>query len=107
MQQFKADPVIKQKILSGTSNLIGKQVGYLTVIRQSDGKYRKGMFFCRCQCGKQLDVSKQNLISRKVTHCGCLRRKAVDPAVRAELEAKYNGTVSPAWKRRKKKPYNF
>ena len=57
----------------------GKKFNRLTVIRQaesrisSNGRKRK-IWLCQCDCGKQIAVSQDDLISGNTKSCGCYRR---------------------------------
>lgn len=54
-------------------NIISKQFGYLTVIRQegTDGHYHK-TYLCRCVCGNERYLTKNKLI-KGTPSCGCMR----------------------------------
>lgn len=57
-----------------SSKLIGFRNGRLTVLRQSRKRCKAtktcGMFLCRCDCGREVEVSDSNV--RKTFSCGCL-----------------------------------
>ena len=107
MQYFKLhNPNEHLAIPCKGSDLINQKVGRLSVIRKADGKH-KDMYLCKCECGKTIEVLRSSLRSRKVTHCGCLRRVPVTPEARAEIEARHNGQVSPAFGRKKTKGFNY
>ena len=58
-------------------NLIGQRFGRLIVISDSEkrNKSRDIYWRCRCDCGNLHEVSHENLISKHVRSCGCLRRE--------------------------------
>lgn len=56
-------------------DITGQHFGRLTAL------YRDGwsdswhsMWMCRCDCGKQVRVFKNNLLSGRTKSCGCLKR---------------------------------
>ena len=56
-----------------THDITGERFGHLTAIRfDHKGKYRT-YWLCRCDCGKECFVSRQNLTSGKTQSCGHLR----------------------------------
>lgn len=54
------------------SELIGKQFGRLTVIKQIESLNHRSRFLCSCECGNTKKVLGQNLLSGHVKSCGCL-----------------------------------
>lgn len=55
-----------------THDITGERFGHLTAIRfDHKGKYRT-YWLCRCDCGKECFVSRQNLTSGKTQSCGHL-----------------------------------
>lgn len=59
----------------GKPILPGTKFGNLTVLGEAEatywGKYRKRMFLCRCECGKETIVHIHNLRSGHTQSCGC------------------------------------
>ena len=56
-------------------DIAGERFGHLTAIRYDHkGKYRS-YWLCRCDCGKDCIVSRQNLTSGKTQSCGHLRSR--------------------------------
>lgn len=64
-----------------TKDLIGYRVGKLTVIkfdriehkRDSKGKNRdKGYWLCKCDCGNEVSIARNVLVTGKTKSCGCL-----------------------------------
>lgn len=55
-------------------NLIGKQFGYLTVLKEA-GKNKHGQYLwlCRCECGGESVVPGNDLKMGRVSSCGCRR----------------------------------
>lgn len=58
-------------------DIIGKRFGKLKVIEQTQKKTKSGsyIFKCRCDCGKEVEVARHELISGDTKSCGCKRRK--------------------------------
>lgn len=65
--------------------LIGKKVGKLTVIgfdkiiykTDSKGKNRnQGYWLCKCECGNEVSISRNVLVSNKTKSCGCLKKES-------------------------------
>lgn len=62
--------------LHSTDNIIGHQFGLLTAIEKDkshkapNGSY---MIKCRCECGKEILATPQNLRSGHTNSCGCLK----------------------------------
>ncbi len=63
------------------TDLIGKKFNKLTVIkfdrvehrRDDKGKNRdKGYWLCKCECGKEVSIARNDLITGKIKSCGCL-----------------------------------
>lgn len=56
-------------------NLSGKKIGRLTVLYPTEKRDKKGSVFwhCRCDCGKELDVSGDGLVHGNYRSCGCLK----------------------------------
>jgi hypothetical protein len=49
----------------------GERRGML-LVKSRDGKYA----LCRCDCGTRKRIDAHQVASGKVTHCGCLKKKA-------------------------------
>ena len=67
-----------------TTDLIGRKFNKLTVIkfdriehkRDSKGKNRdKGYWLCKCDCGKVVSITRNELITGKTKSCGCLYKE--------------------------------
>lgn len=60
------------------TDLTGQRFGRLVVVGRADpplNKWRYAMWHCRCDCGRETDVSGHNLRRWLTTSCGCLRRE--------------------------------
>lgn len=56
--------------------LPGMCFGHLTVLRESDVRYRRErQYDCICVCGKRITVRKCNLTSGNTKSCGCMKSK--------------------------------
>ena len=57
-------------------DLSGMVFGYLTALeRCGSNKYGKGLYKCRCRCGKVLIVDSQSLKTGNTRSCGCLHNE--------------------------------
>jgi len=57
-------------------DIIGKKFGMLTVIEESRRDKNYNIYYkCRCDCGFLHEVRRDNLLSGKVTSCGCHRHR--------------------------------
>lgn len=54
-------------------DLIGKQFGYLTVLRKDENctRTRNPNWLCYCKCGNTKSISRHALVSGNTTSCGC------------------------------------
>lgn len=66
----------KRKRLS--KDYSGQQFGDLFVIRKIEGSM-PSKYFCRCNCGREVEVFQKDLTSGRKRHCGCktIRKKPV------------------------------
>lgn len=58
-------------------DISGLKKGRITVLHRLDGhdSRRSALWRCRCDCGKEFDISYNNLIYSKVISCGCRRKE--------------------------------
>lgn len=65
--------------MSKINNLIGKQIGRLTVVNQAESNGRgRACWLCRCSCGNEKVILGEYLTRRDkkgVLSCGCLQRE--------------------------------
>ena len=56
-------------------NLSARRIGRLSVLYPTEKRDRKGSVFwhCRCDCGKETDISEDGLIHGNYRSCGCLK----------------------------------
>jgi hypothetical protein len=76
---------------------IGQQFGRWTVIgealsRRSPSGYYFAYWLCRCECGAQMPVRQQHLLSGRTRSCGCLRSEAA-----AEQKTTHGGRHTPLY----------
>ena len=62
--------------------MIGKRFGQLTVTRRSQNDRTSSgrsivVWHCKCDCGGEIDVRAQNLISGNTRSCGCLNNEQI------------------------------
>ena len=57
-------------------NFRDRVFGRLTVIGHLPTRaHGEVVYRCKCECGNERDVSRQNLLSGNTSSCGCLRRE--------------------------------
>lgn len=59
-------------------DLTGKTFGKLTALRCVDGTRSRGVWECRCACGKMKNVKYHSLTQGDTTSCGCSRAQMKD-----------------------------
>ena len=66
----------------GKDEIIGKKFGRLTVLFETDPIYRKDkpnckrrVYKCKCDCGKEINILRDSLMSKNTKSCGCLARE--------------------------------
>lgn len=53
-------------------NRVGEVYGLLTVVKYlGRDKWNKGVWLCKCKCGKTIESTTQNLTTGNTTSCGC------------------------------------
>lgn len=75
-------------------DLIGRKVGKLTVIkfdkivckRDNKGKNRDiGYWLCKCDCGNEVSISRNKLVTNKVKSCGCLIQESAEKRAKRQV----------------------
>ena len=85
-------------------DLTGMRFGRLTVIERAENKGRNVCWNCRCDCGNEVVVKRDALISGDTQSCGCLH---VERAHNLNLTHGMTGTkVHRAWKSMKTRCFN-
>ena len=73
-----------RKIIIEPEKLIGKRFGRLLVDKidhvdvytdKRGGKHNVVIYLCKCDCGSEVKVKKQNLLNGSTNSCGCLRKE--------------------------------
>lgn len=59
-----------------------KVFGRLTVLYRNGSKNKRALWKCQCSCGKELDVSANNLKTGKTKSCGCLRVETSENSIK-------------------------
>lgn len=82
--------------------MIGERHGRLTVISRSKEKGRKGaMWTCLCDCGNVKTTSRDNLVRKTTTSCGCRYSETSKP-----IHGKTNSPEQIAWNAAKSRCFN-
>ena len=62
-----------------TTSLVGVRFNYLTAVSFSGlNKRKQGMWLCKCDCGTEKVISRNNLIMGKTKSCGCIYHRVKD-----------------------------
>ena len=56
------------------ANIIGKKFGILIVKEFSHIKSHRSYYVCKCDCGKEKVIARQNLVSGRTKSCGCIKK---------------------------------
>ena len=83
---------------------INDRYGRLTVIRysRSNGK-RASLWLCKCDCGKELEVTTNHLTTGNTKSCGCLHKEMISGA----NSPKYNLLLTDVDRDKKRKYYEL
>lgn len=88
-------------------NLIGLRFGKLTVLKRCESRNRRSMWLCKCDCGNEVELSRNHLSTGNTKSCGCLRKDAIRKAIAAST--KHNGRhtrLYSVWITMKQRCYN-
>lgn len=68
-------------------DLMGQRFGYLTVVNQTEKRDYKGsiLWECKCDCGKNVLYSEDNLVHGQIKSCGCYRDTEVCKKINEKL----------------------
>lgn len=70
------------------TDLINKQIGYVTVLRRSErqDKFKRALWICQCKCGKIFETNAATLktTTNKNFSCGCMRTKSINAGKKAD-----------------------
>jgi hypothetical protein len=74
-----ASTLLRKAKVEKRYGLVNQKFGRLLVLwraKEGDGRSRSMMWECRCDCGKQVKVSGNNLRNGKTKSCGCLQSES-------------------------------
>lgn len=74
--------------------MVGQKFGFLLVRALAPKRKYRIYFDCICDCGKEHSAYKQNLLSGRVSSCGCGKSEAVSRAVVKDLVGQRFGRLS-------------
>ncbi len=76
----------KPKRQTHAKDITGRRIGWLTALHATDARDPKGnvIWRCRCDCGKETDISYNVLLYTNVISCGC-RRQAHNQSINRYL----------------------
>lgn len=58
-------------------NLEGQQIGRLIVVSRAENRKDRTAWLCKCSCGNEKIITSHDLLSGKVTSCGCYMRERI------------------------------
>lgn len=90
-------------------DLTGQKFGKLTVIKRYkstniNNKTNKTLWLCKCDCGKEIVVTRTNLITGNSKSCGCIKTKMLNK--RAKYKELYQSRIYRIWSGMKKRCSN-
>ena len=63
----------EQVSIRSKADLLNKQFGYLTVIKDTgERRNKRVVWLCKCKCGKEIKTTSENLVRGDRISCGCL-----------------------------------
>lgn len=77
-----------------TGSLIGRKFNHLTVISQSETKYGKLHWLCKCDCGENTIVCTSGLISGHTQSCGCYQDEVASDTHFIDLSGRKFGMLT-------------
>jgi hypothetical protein len=87
-----------QRLSARVENLVGREFGYLTVVRYAGcDKTKRSIWECRCKCGNTLDVHASNLKTGHTQSCGCFRVETAGDHCRKHGRAHAGDRAYQAW----------
>lgn len=74
-------------------NIIGERFGRLVVLEKTTNKDNGGHLYykCKCDCGKECEVTRGPLLTGRTKSCGCLKKELLTEKRRAKLEGQRFG----------------
>lgn len=95
-------------------DITGLEFGRLKVLKREINQGKHVVWLCLCDCGRECKVISTNLLSGKVSSCGCLRIELATARltnVKRKIYPKGQGSANYLWNRyrqtAKKKKINF
>ncbi len=82
-------------------DLTGQRFGKLTVVKRTrTDKFGHILWFCKCDCGKEMNVRGDHLKGNKIISCGCqIKRNHI-------VHSKYKTRLYKIWENMKQRCYN-
>ena len=68
---------------------IGSQFGILTVIAKAESQNKRARWLCQCECGNQIIVEGNKLLTGNTKSCGCLKKSCGETKIK-EILNKYH-----------------
>lgn len=56
-------------------DLTGQQFGRLTAIKDIGSRNNKRLWLCKCECGNEIEVPSNDLVTNNTSSCGCIKSK--------------------------------
>lgn len=88
------------RLHANAQDLTGRVFGKLTVLRAVGRRRGRVLWLCRCECGKEKEVSSANLLignRSKIRSCGCLRKPPLEDCLRRGVTNWGSGRVDVCW----------
>lgn len=74
---------------------IGMRFGRLTILYDTGKRYfRKRIYHCKCDCGKEVDVIYPSMVLGHTLSCGCLRHDVISERMRKDITGKKFGRLT-------------
>lgn len=73
-------------------DLTGQRFGRLTVIKQAPSRKERTFWLCRCDCGKEKEITAYSVV-HQTRSCGCLQRERTSESSRHDLIGKRFGRL--------------
>ena len=90
--------------MSKINNLIGQKFNRLKVIKFVEIKNHNAMWLCRCDCGNEIIVSGNHLLTHNTKSCGCLKNEKVKLA-KYKKHGMYGTRLYRCWQSMKNRCY--
>lgn len=71
-------------------DMAGQRIGMMTVLervaRPEGVSGRSARWLCKCDCGRKTIVTRANLVQRRTSSCGCIKRRHAGTMARARWD---------------------